>query len=86
MNNVARIQLDICAILKGDSVIDIIVHYPETPEKRALFEARVAKFHVEYVAEYIGRLNCPVEQKLRLIDAVAQSVADGCKESEKNNI
>ena len=70
---------------KGESIIDVIVHYPKTPEKIALFEKRVAKFHVEYVSQYIERLNCPVNQKLKLIDAVAQSIADGCKKN-KNNI
>ena len=48
-----------------------------------MFEESVAKFHVEYVAQYIERLNCPVNQKLKLIDAVAQTVADGCKENKK---
>ena len=42
----------------------IIVHYPETPEKQAQFDARVAKFHAEYVAQYIEKLNCPTDQKI----------------------
>ena len=62
----------------------IIVHYPQTPEKQAQFDARVAKFHAEYVAQYIERLNCPTDQKLKLIDAVAQTVMDVSK--EKNSI
>ncbi len=52
----------------------IIVHYPETPEKMALFEKRVAKFHAEYVADYIEKLQCPTWQKLKLIDAIADSI------------
>ncbi len=35
----------------------IIVHYPETQEKMALFEKRVAKFHAQYVADYIENRN-----------------------------
>jgi hypothetical protein len=56
--------------------IKIIVHYPETPEKQAQFDARVAKYHAEYVAQYIERLNCSTEQKLKLLDAVAQTIME----------
>ena len=71
--------------MKGGSAIEIIVHYPETPEKQALFDARVAKFHAEYVAQYIEKLNCPTEQKLKLIDAIAQTILDSCEEDKKIN-
>ena len=64
----------------------IIVHYPETPEKRAQFDARVAKFHAEYVVQYIEKLNCPTEQKLKLLDAVAKTILDASEEKGKNNI
>ena len=40
------------------------------------FLMRVAKFHAEYVAQYIEKLNCPTEQKLRLLDAVVQTILD----------
>ena len=61
--------------------IKIIVHYPETPEKQAQFDARVAKFHAEYVAQYIEKLNCPTEQKLKLLDAVAQTIMEKTEEN-----
>ena len=64
----------------------IIVHYPETPEKQAQFDSRVAKFHAEYVEQYIEKLNCPTDQKLKLLDAVAQTVLEGSEEKGKNNI
>ena len=60
--------------------IKIIVHYPETPEKQAEFDARVAKFHAEYVVQYIEKLNCPTEQKLKLLDAVAQTIMEQAME------
>ena len=59
----------------------IIVHYPETPEKQAQFDARVAKFHAEYVVQYIEKLNCPTDQKLKLIDAVAQTIMEKSEEN-----
>lgn len=54
----------------------IIVHYPETPEKQEQFDIRVAKFHAEYVVQYIEKLNCSTEQKLKLLDAVVQTILD----------
>ena len=64
--------------------IKIIVHYPETPEKQAQFDARVAKFYAEYVAQYIEKLNCPTEQKLKLLDAVAQTIMEQTEENLKS--
>ena len=64
----------------------IIVHYPETPEKQAQFDVRVAKFHAEYVVQYIEKLNCPTDQKLKLLDAVAQTILEGSEEKGKNNM
>ena len=58
----------------------IIVHYPETSQKQAQFDMRVAKFHADYVAQYIEKLNCPIEQKLKLFDAVIQTILDGSVE------
>ncbi len=59
--------------------MNIIVHYPETPEKMSLFEKRVAKFHAEYVADYIEKLQCPTWQKLRLIDAIADAIMEAVR-------
>ncbi len=56
--------------------MEIIVHHPETPEKMALLEKRVAKFHAEYVADYIEKLQCPTWQKLKLIDAIANAITE----------
>jgi len=54
----------------------IIVHHPETLEKQAQFDALVAKFHADFVAQYVGKLNCSIEQKLKLIDAVVQTIME----------
>ena len=61
----------------------IIVYYPETPETQADLDARVMKFHSEYVAQYIENLNCATEQKLRLLDAVSKTVLE---QGEKGKI
>lgn len=40
----------------------------------------VAKFHAQYVADYVSKLPCPIEQKLELIDAIAQTILDNVNE------
>lgn len=56
--------------------MEIIVYYPETLEKMEEFNKRVAKFHAQYVAGYIEKLECPTWQKLKLIDAIAEKIMD----------
>ena len=66
--------------------LNIIVHYPETTEKQALFDARVAKFHAEYVAQYIEKLNCSKEQKLKLLDAVINTILENLKDEGQHSV
>ena len=68
-------------IRKEVIVLKLIIHSPNTLEKQALFNALVAKFHAEYVEQYIGKLNCPKEQKLKLIDAITETILT---DAEKN--
>ncbi len=74
------------SICKGGAPIEIIIHYPSTPEKQAQLDARVAKFHAEYVAQYIEKLGCPTEQKLKLIDAIAETILSACKENKEQKV
>ena len=63
--------------------MEIIVYYPETPEKQALFDMRVAKFHADYVVNYIEKLHCPICQKLKLIDAIAETIMEDVRREEE---
>ena len=63
-----------------------MVHYPETTEKQALFDTRVAKFHIEYVAQYVEKLTCSTDQKLRLLDSVAQTIMEEAVTKEEKNV
>ena len=63
--------------------MEIVVYYPETPEKQALFDMRVAKFHADYVADYIEKLQCPTWQKLKLIDAIAETIMEDVRHEEE---
>ena len=56
--------------------LKIIVYYPQSPEGQANLNALVGKIHAEYVAQYVEKLNCSTAQKLRLLDAIAQTVIE----------
>ena len=63
--------------------MEVIVYYPETPEKMALLEKRVAKFHAQYVANYIRKLQCPTWQKMKLIDAIVETIMEDVRHEEE---
>ena len=45
---------------KGETMIKLIIHYPETPEQ-------------------LEKLDCPTQQKLQWIDAIAQTILERCE-------
>ena len=54
--------------------MEVIVHYPTDSEKKKELETSVSKLRAEFIIDYINKLNCPYEQKLRLADAVAEKI------------
>lgn len=52
------------------------MHYPKTPKKQAEIKQMVAKIHAQHVEYYVNKLECPTEQKMKLIDAVAQAIRE----------
>jgi hypothetical protein len=59
--------------------MEVITHYPSTPEGVAELDRRVAQLHAQMVANSINRLHCPPGQKLKLIDAIRETVLE-CSE------
>ena len=57
--------------------MEVIIHYPKDSEKKKELETSVSKLRVEFIIDYINKLNCPYEQKLRLADVVARRVRAG---------
>ncbi len=57
--------------------MELIVHYPQNPEKQKELCDRVAKFHADYVSWYIRKLSCSSEQKCSLIDAIVETIFEG---------
>ena len=43
---------------------------------------QIAKVHAQYVLQYVDKMNCPLEQKIKLIEAVAETVQANMKTEE----
>ena len=52
--------------------MNIVVHYPNSADRVAELEKRVAKVHIEAVTTYINSLSCPKPQKLELIEKLKE--------------
>lgn len=56
--------------------IRVIVHSPKTEEGKAELARRVAQVHANAVTQRIKSLNCPMSQKMELLDAVIRSAKE----------
>ena len=50
----------------------VIVHYPSTEEGKAELARRVSKMHADAIGMYLAKLNCPLEQKDKIIDMLIE--------------
>lgn len=66
--------MDLTSPSKEERKMEIIIYRPENAEKQALFDALLAKSHAEYILEYIDNLPCSRKQKLKLLDAIVQTI------------
>ena len=60
---------------KGDLNTEVIAHLPESQEKRSEINKIISKIHAHYIEQYLKEMNCPIEQKLRLIDKIAEMIS-----------
>lgn len=56
--------------MKRYAPINLKVHYPTTEADKRQLAKHVAQVHAESVRTYIQHLNCPADQKLRLLNAI----------------
>lgn len=54
--------------------MNVIVHLPKTPGQEKELCNRLAKIHVEYIMDYIEKMNLSTEQKNRLIDEIIRNL------------
>ena len=56
--------------MKKHAPINIIVHYPKTEEGMRELRRRVASMRAEIVHNKISKLDWPISEKIRLVDAI----------------
>ena len=62
--------------------MNIILHYPKTPEDIRILREKAAITYVMAVKQYLKQLSCPKEQKLQLLKEI-QNKYTTPKESTK---
>lgn len=70
-------------ISRKSAVGQVIVHYPETEDGRCELRKCVAEVHADMVKRYIHKLDCPLEQKIELLDKVIETVKNGMGEQDR---
>ena len=68
--------------MKKSAPLHVIVHYPKTEEGKRELARRVADVHADYVISTINKLNCPMKQKLELLQAVIDTTRGAYKPKE----
>lgn len=58
--------------MRKSAPINIVVHYPTTEEGWRELKRRVASVHADAVMNSISKLNCPYQDKIRLLDAIIE--------------
>lgn len=66
--------------------INIIVHYPSTEEGWRELSRRVASVHADAVMNSISKLNCPMWQKIKLLDAIIEDAKRKAEAEERQSL
>jgi len=56
--------------------LKVIIHYPSTEEAKAELARRVSKVHADAIGMYLAELNCPLEQKDKIIDMLIEDARE----------
>ena len=60
--------------MKNSVPIQVIVHFPNTEEGKQELAQRISQVHADFVISTIDKLNCPTKQKLKLLQAVIDTI------------
>ena len=55
----------------------VIVHYPQTEQGKQKLKRAVTDVHIDAVVKCISKLNCPKEQKEKLLKGIIKDVGSG---------
>ena len=62
--------------------IEVIVYFPHSLQGQAELSRRVADVHAQIIYTYILRLDCPVDQKTAILDAIQSGIRDDIKNTK----
>lgn len=48
----------------------VMVYYPTAEEDIAALQQKISEVHAQAVASYLQNLNCPIEEKIRLLNDI----------------
>lgn len=54
--------------------MNIIFHYPKEQNDRDILSDEIAEIHAKAVTTYLNQLPCTKEQKIKLLEAIIDSV------------
>lgn len=63
------------SIARKSAPINVIFYYPKTKDGKNELEKQVSNIHADIVNQYLKNLNCPTEQKLKLLNAVIETAS-----------
>lgn len=63
--------------MKNGPRIQVIIHEPKTEKGKYALEKRVSEVYADFVIHTINKLNCPVKQKLELLQAIIDAQKEG---------
>ena len=56
--------------MRKSTPVKIIMHYPNCDEGRQELARRVSDVHSGFAIRRIDKMNCPIQEKLRMLEAV----------------
>lgn len=57
--------------------MEVIVHYPELESDKQALQQKVSEVQAEAVIKYISKLTCPIEQKMKLVQSIQDTIRNG---------
>ena len=62
--------------------MEVIVYSPHSMQGQVELSKRVAAVHAQIIYTYISRLDCPVDQKTAILDAIQSGIRDDIKNTK----
>lgn len=61
--------------MRKSSPVKVKVYYPKAETGQQELQRRAAEAHAGFVSAYIKNMTCPTQQKLELINAIAETAS-----------